>query len=422
MLYLKRQKNILGFSLLEVLIAIIVLGVGLLGIAKIQGTTMLNSAESRMQTHAVNLAQEKIAEFRHYANKSVYSAYASDSVGTDVVGENATFTRTWSISACPDSVICKQISVKVAWVAIDGTNPDVELTSKIAEIEPAKSGMVVASVAMVADTSAESAAQAAAHAAAAASYEAQVAASSDATDAQKADAAAAKDVAEQAASDAQDAADIGDATEAAAQAEIAAAAAAEILAILQSLPGPSYSFTGTVDDSATEVTVEDGSCTIPSTGSYSCSVATFASDVSVTATDGTLTVSCSVDVTAEPVVGCPLTLSANCTSPWGGADITDGAFVTAFESSTSATCPNEERLCTAGSLSGSYTNESCMLLCTVPQYVTGGKVNASSGPTQWNTTGPGAITYGYSGNKTVASQSLPAGSEQDCTLTLHLND
>lgn len=431
-MYLKRQKNILGFSLLEVLIAIVVLGVGLLGIAKIQGTTMLNSAESRMQTHAVNLAQEKIAEFRHYANKSVYSAYASDSVGTDVVGENATFTRTWNISACPNSVICKQISVKVAWVGTDGTNANVELTSKIAEIEPAKSGMVVASVAMVADTSAESAAQAAAHAAAAASYEAQVAASSDATDAQKAVAAAAKDVAEQAASNAQDAADIGDATEAAAQAEIAAAAAAEILAILQSLPGPSYSFTGTVDASATEVTVEDGSCIIPSTGSYSCSVATFASDVSVTATDGTLVVSCSVDVTADTVVGCPLTLSANCTSPWGAADIADGSIVQATSSASALVSSGgciaitEDRMCSAGSLSGTFTYEAsaCINLCAVENYV-GIKQKNLAAESPWNTSGPGVLDYSgvstaSSGNKTVDTQSETVGDNIDCTTTIVL--
>ncbi len=418
----KRQKNILGFSLLEVLIAIVVLGVGLLGIAKIQGTTMLNSAESGMQTHAVNLAQEKIEEFRHYANKSVYTAYATNAIGTDTVGENATFNRTWTISDCPNSVICKQVSVKVAWVGIDGTTSNIELTSEIAEIEPAKSGMVVASVAMVADTAAESAAQAAAHAAAAATYEAQVAVSSAATDAQKADAAAAKAVAEQAAIDAQEAADRGDAAEAAAQAEIAAAAAAEILAILESLPGPTYIFTGGVDTSATAVTVEDGSCSILIIGSYSCIVATHDNDVSVTATDGTLVTSCNVDLTAFPVVGCTLTLSANCTSPWNGPDIADGAFITAYESSSSATCPNEERLCTSGTLSGSYTNEDCTLRCTVSNYI-GTKVKSDSGEV-WNERGPeyGMVSYGYTGNQRVASQSLPAGSEQDCNATLYLDN
>tara|TARA_R110002050_G_scaffold57423_1_gene128821 strand:+ start:36230 stop:37489 length:1260 start_codon:yes stop_codon:yes gene_type:complete len=413
-------KKTLGFSLIEVLIALVILAVGLLGLAKIQGITLLNSAESRMQTHALNFAQEKIEELRTYGNTSTYTAYASNAVGTDIVGANSTFTRTWSISACPNTVECKNISVTVAWTGINGSAYNIQLTSQIAELEPARSGMVVAAVAMVGDTAAESAAKAAAHAAAAAGYEAQVAASSDANIAQKLAAAAAKAVAEQAASDAQAAADTGDASEAAAQAEIAAAAAQEILDILNTLPGTSYSFSGAVSATATAVTVEDGTCTF-SLGLYFCTVSTHESEVTVTATKATNSTSCVVDLTAFIPAGCTLTFPTNCTTDWGET-VADGAYITAFESASSTSCPSEQRLCSSGTLSGTYTNQSCTLVCTVPNYVTGGKINASSGPTSWNTTGPGPITYGYSGNKTVASQSQTAGANVSCTSTLLLDD
>lgn len=419
-------KKTLGFSLIEVMVAVIVLGVGLLGLAKIQGITLLNSAESRMQTHALNFAQEKIEELRAYGNTSAYTAYATDAVGTDLVGENSTFTRNWVIAACPNTVECKNISVTVAWTGIDGTNYDIQLTSQIAELEPARSGMVVASVAMVGDTAAESAAKAAAHAAAAAGYEAQVAASSDASAAQKTAAAAAKTRAEQAASDAQDAADTGDASEAAAQADIAAAAAQEILTILQSLPGTSYTFTGTIATTATTVTVEDGSCSPTPGGSYNsgayiCTVSTHENEVTVTGMDGTNSSACVVILSGGAPTGCTITFTTDCTTDWS-TTVTDGSFVTAYQDLSSATCPSEQRLCTSGTLSGSYTHPSCTLVCTVPNYVTGGKINAGSGPTQWNITGPGPITYGYSGNKTVASQSLTAGADVDCTSTVHLDD
>jgi hypothetical protein len=374
----------------------------------------------------LNFAQEKIEELRNYGNTTAYTAYVSNAVGTDLVGASSTFTRTWAVTACPNTVECKNISVTVAWVGIDGANYDIQLTSQIAELEPARSGMVVASVAMVGDTAAQSAAKAAAHAAAAAGYEAQVAASSDATDAQKADAAAALSRAQQAASDAQDAANTGDASEAAAQAEIAAAAAQEILTILQSLPGRPYTFTGSVDSTATTVTVEDGNCqpttgALYSVGSYTCLVSTHENEVTVTADNGTNTASCVVDLTVMAPTGCTIIFSTECTTDWG-ATVTDGAFVTAYQNASSTTCPSEQRLCSSGTLAGSYTNQSCTLVCTVPNYVTGGKINSSSGPTQWNTTGPGPITYGYNGNQTVASQSLTAGSEVGCTSTLLLDD
>lgn len=138
-------KKSLGFSLIEVMIALVILGIGLLGLAKIQGITFLNSAESRMQTHALNFAQEKIEQLRNYGNISVYRAYASNAIGTDLVGSNSTFSRNWVVTACANAVGCKKISVTVVWTGIDGTNYDIQLTSQIAGLEPARSGIVIAS-------------------------------------------------------------------------------------------------------------------------------------------------------------------------------------------------------------------------------------------------------------------------------------
>jgi len=418
---IKRNKNIArGFSLIEVLVAIVVLGGGLLGLAKLQGITLLNSAESRMQTHALNVAQEKIEELRSYANTATYTAYATDATGTDIVGANATFTRSWAISACPNTVECKNISVNVTWTGIDGSAQNIQLTSQVAELEPARSGMVVASVATVGDTAAESAAKAAAHAAAA-TYEAQVAASSAATATQKADAAAAKARAEQAAQDAQDAADTGDAAEAALQAEIAATAAAEILAILQTLPGISYTINGATPAATTSLTVEDGTCVFGS-GAYTCTVSTHESEVTITGSNGTVTQACVVTLTPSPVTGCTIVFSNDCTKSWTDAaseTVTDGSQVTAYQLASSTTCPSEIQQCTTGTLSPSNFNyKSCTIVCTVPDYI-GDKINC---PSEWNSTGPGSVTCNFSGKKTIATQSLTAGSSQSCTSTLVLDD
>lgn len=423
----KKNNQQKGFTLVEILIAILVFGIGMLGLAKLQGVTMLNSAESRMQTHAVNLAQDKIEELRNYVHEATYDAYVTDATGTDEVGANATFTRTWTIT---DNVGYKQISVSVEWTGVDGTDYDISLTSHIAEVEPARSGMVLAAVPLVSITAADSAAQAAAHAAAAAQYEAIVAASDDATQQQKDDAAAALAEAEAAADAAQDAADIDDAAEAAAQAEIAYDALQEILAILNSLPSVSTTFSGTVEGGATSVTVEkDGgspvACSISGT-TYTCTInapqnAVLTVKAYNAASDEE---SCQVSVDITGTAGCPLSFTSDCTTPWG-ANVADGSQVTAFltdEAVAPSTCSSEVRQCNSGTLSGTYTHQACALLCTVPNYVTGGKINSNSGPTEWNTTGPGPITYGYNGNKTVASQSLTAGTDVDCSLTLDLDD
>jgi type IV pilus modification protein PilV len=416
-----------GFTLIEILIAVLVLAIGMLGLAKLQGVTLLNSAESRMQTHALNFAQDKIEELRNYVHEATYDAYASDAVGTDVVGANATFTRTWTIT---DNAGYKQIAVLVEWTGIDGTDYDVRLTSHIAEVEPARSGMVLAAVPLVATTAADSAAQAAAHAAAAAQYEAIVAASDDATQQQKDDAAAALADAQAAEAAAQAAADIDDAAEAAAQAQLAYEALEEILAILNSLPTVAITFSGTVEGGATSVTVEeDGqtpvACSLSGT-TYTCTInAPQDAVLTVTAYNAASDEeSCQVAVDIAGTDGCPLSFTSDCTAPWG-ATVADGSEVPAYSAEevnvdvTATGCEGveEARQCNAGTLSGSFTFESCTNLCEVDDF---DNVKVNKLPDEWNDTGPGPVSIppGYGSSDRVATQTPSAGSVVACTTTV----
>jgi len=63
--------KVLGFSLIEALIAALVVAVAMLGFGQLQGATLINSADSRMKTHALNLAQDKIGKLRTFANQQV---------------------------------------------------------------------------------------------------------------------------------------------------------------------------------------------------------------------------------------------------------------------------------------------------------------------------------------------------------------
>lgn len=425
------MQKMKGISLVEVLVALIVLGVGVMGVAKLQGISLMNSAESRMQSKAVNLAQEKIEELRHYATVADYDAYASGNdaplTTAEKKGDNATFARTWSVTDCPNAIDCKQISVSVAWTGLDGTQYSVALTSEIAEVEPAKSGMVVGSVDWIGDTPEEVAAKAAAHAAAAAAYEAKVAASADATTEQKEAAAAARARAEEAAENAKDAADSGDLELAQYYEGIAAEALAEIIEILSSLPGTTYEFTGSLSGSVTSITVEDGTCTT-SEGAYYCVVSTFEDEVSVTAINGDQKEVCQIDLTANPLTGCSIVFVSDCTSPWGGDDIPDGSIVTAYsaeQSDADAACSSQERTCSSGTLSGdsSYQYESCILRCTVPNYI---GTKYKNMPTTWNSTENGSVINnvdsGRGGNNTAGTQSPTAETVQQCSLSVTVDD
>ena len=142
-------NKVQGFSLIEALIAAVIVAVTMLGVGKLQGITLFNSADSRMKTHALNLAQKKIETLRMFANQSTYTGLDSGAtLSTDpiLVGANASFTRTWNISSCPTLVYtstCKKVNVKVTWTDPKGIGQTGQLTSYIAEADPVKSGVVL---------------------------------------------------------------------------------------------------------------------------------------------------------------------------------------------------------------------------------------------------------------------------------------
>jgi prepilin-type N-terminal cleavage/methylation domain-containing protein len=64
-------KNSSGFSLIEVMIALVVLGVGILGISKMQAILIQSSANADQRSVAVELAQEKIDDLRAFSHLDV---------------------------------------------------------------------------------------------------------------------------------------------------------------------------------------------------------------------------------------------------------------------------------------------------------------------------------------------------------------
>ena len=137
-------NKVQGFSLIETLIASVIVAVAMLGLGKLQGITLLNSADSRMKTHALNLAQEKIEALRMFANQSTYTneivSDATNSTDPILEGGNANFTREWVID---DKNTYKQVRVTVTWTDPKGIVQTVQLTSYIAEVDPVKSGVVL---------------------------------------------------------------------------------------------------------------------------------------------------------------------------------------------------------------------------------------------------------------------------------------
>lgn len=71
--YSSRAASQSGFSMIEVLIALVVLAVGLLGLALLQTTNLRYTKSANQRTQAVNLATELLDTIR--ANRSQAAAY-----------------------------------------------------------------------------------------------------------------------------------------------------------------------------------------------------------------------------------------------------------------------------------------------------------------------------------------------------------
>lgn len=144
--YLHRYGKQKGIGLIEVLIATVVIAVGLLAVASLQGNFMSSSGTTKTSAQAIKLAEAKVEEFRNNSALSGFTALAS---GTDTIaGSNATFTRTWTVTNLTNvdgttDPTRKRILVNVTWPPATA-NESVNLVSQFAWLNPGNSAMYTA--------------------------------------------------------------------------------------------------------------------------------------------------------------------------------------------------------------------------------------------------------------------------------------
>jgi len=85
-----RNKHATGFGLIEVLVALLILALGLLGLARLQADSLQHSHSATNSSHATFLAADVLDRIR--ANKSNAAAYAIG-INDDLPGGNTTASQ-----------------------------------------------------------------------------------------------------------------------------------------------------------------------------------------------------------------------------------------------------------------------------------------------------------------------------------------
>lgn len=140
----RRQR---GVSLIEALIAFLVMGLGLLSVIGVQSALRFSSDIAKQRSEAVRLAQEEMARMRAFAvltSPGARPAYEDivDSASTNVQGvtTNTTFAITREVS--DDVGGLKTVRVTVQWDDRRGGTPRVALQSVISAVDPKLSGLL----------------------------------------------------------------------------------------------------------------------------------------------------------------------------------------------------------------------------------------------------------------------------------------
>jgi prepilin-type N-terminal cleavage/methylation domain-containing protein len=114
-----------GFTVVEVLIALLVLLIGMAGILSMQLTSVRATAFSRHATEASVLAEDKMEELRTMPTAAL--ADASDQVDArGVLDPQGLYTRAWTIASVPPHLA---ITVTVSWLEQGGEPYDIALTT-----------------------------------------------------------------------------------------------------------------------------------------------------------------------------------------------------------------------------------------------------------------------------------------------------
>jgi type IV pilus assembly protein PilV len=109
-------RNEQGFTLIEVVVALTVLAIGIVGLSAVFPLAMRDVGKSGSVTKGVELCQQKLEEFQMLAYNApdLDAGYTHDDPDNPI---DSKYERTWDITEDEPITGCKTIVVTVSWQA-----------------------------------------------------------------------------------------------------------------------------------------------------------------------------------------------------------------------------------------------------------------------------------------------------------------
>lgn len=142
-----RAQTVLGYSLIEAMIAALVVAIGFMGLTQIHSQFLASTQHANTYTEAMNFAQAKLEDLRNFATRAEFDNLAGGQDACDpktaespCQGLGQSLQRYWSISPCPNAVDCRQLTAEVRW---GENNEHVVLTTLLAGAQPVQAGVLL---------------------------------------------------------------------------------------------------------------------------------------------------------------------------------------------------------------------------------------------------------------------------------------
>jgi type IV pilus assembly protein PilV len=103
-----------GFSLIEVVIALAILSIGMLGIAKLQLAAIKNNSTGNIVTQATHLAEIQVERLKNTNDILILNDLTEENLGPDEQ-TGGIYTRTTTITNPLGGDFSRQIEVRVQW-------------------------------------------------------------------------------------------------------------------------------------------------------------------------------------------------------------------------------------------------------------------------------------------------------------------